>query len=208
MSLIDRFKDYPPLLQWTLVIVVIVFVITMWFQFVWGTAKQWDEQAHQYEAAIAKASKTASEVPPRTESVIVALGDKQPLAMKAASAADLTSAIASVLADHQVEGTEIKEKSSIKFARTEMMQLLPPGMEGEKLVTEVRFEATQEEAYAVIAALERHPSIETITSVQVMKKTGLRPNENKAVVVRATVEAWALSPRSSASAGGGRTVNP
>lgn len=198
-SLTARFRSYPVLLQWLLIGMTAVAVVLLWKDFIWARAVEWNERADAYERAVSDSQRTVSNLPRTTQEAIVALGEMNPPGSKPDGAAALSREINAILARYNTTNEEVKDKAPVPFRRNEMPQIIPAGRSGEKLSTEVRFSSSQEDAYRIIAELERSPHIATVSSVLIMRSQN--PNMRQ-VVTRLSVESWVSTADLGSTAGG------
>jgi hypothetical protein len=183
-----RFRQYPPLLQWFLIGAVVVIVLIFWSFLVWDTAKAWSERADEYAAALERSNAVDQRIGTMTQLAILALGETEPIGNSVEGEQALSALIIEVLTRNHVTGRDVQRKESVGF-RGEAPPIFPSG-QGERAITEVRFEATPEAAFRVVSELESSPLVETVSKVQIGKGNDTR---RKTVVVNLTVEAW-VSP--------------
>ncbi|MGI9014607.1 MAG: hypothetical protein ACR2GY_10210 [Phycisphaerales bacterium] len=188
-SYAQRFKEYPVFMQWLLIAAVIVILIMVWQWVVWGQVQALNEKAAAYESAIARASANASRTSSAASDAVLALGEAEPLGNEIDGAQALHEALSRVLNNNGVLSRDVDFKTREKFKNREMQSLLPPNRKGEKVIAEVRFESSQENAFSIIAALEDDPAIESVSMVRMNRSADPR---KMTLMVQITVEAWVI----------------
>jgi len=203
-SLYNRFRQYPPLLQWVLVALGVVGGVMAWQEFAWKPAVTMNARADEFAALAARAESSRQRLAgQRLQEAILALGKKEPLGVgEVDTTAALSQAINRILTEYAVEGRDVKEQTPVGFGTNEMRSLTAGGMRGWRGQTEVRFEAAQDVAFQVIAALESDPAVETVSNVRMARSPSGRAN---GVVVQMTVEAWYLARPGGAAGARGRS---
>lgn len=186
---LERFRQYPPLLQWFMIGAMIVVVAIVWSIVVWDTSKSWHAQADEYAAALQKSRVDNQTIATSTQWAILALGETEPIGNNVEGEQALSALIIEVLERNGVTGRDVQRKESIGFRGGDMPPIFPGGT-GQRAVTEVRFEATPDAAFRVVSELESSPVVETVSKVQFGKGNDVR---RRTVVVNLTVEAW-VSP--------------
>ena len=185
---LQRFRQYPPLLRWFLVGAVVVILFIIWSFLVWDTSQAWNARAEEYRAAITNSRADAERLSIATQRAILALGETEPIGNNVEGEQALSALIIEVLERHHATKRDVQRKQSVGF-RGQVPPVFPGG-QGERVLTEVGFEATPESAFAVVLELESSPLVETVSKVQIAKGNDPRL---KSVAVKLTVEAW-VSP--------------
>ena len=196
MSYIERFKQYPLIMQWLLILAVVAILFMVWQWVIWNATVSLNDRAAKYEAAIERANNSDNELAILSHAdAIVALGETEPLNNEVEGVQRLSETIANVLNENNVLSRDVDIKQGEKFKNREKAKLLN-NRDGEKAIAEVRFEASQKDAFAIITQLESDPAIETISMVRMSRSVDPR---KKTLNVQLSVEAWVIpglqSPR-------------
>ncbi len=190
----DRMRQYPPLVRWLLTAALVVGVFLLWSAAVWDTSNAWDARSHEYLAALDHARETDQRISGVVQSAIPTIGEIEPIGNNDEGTQALSAVIIDVLDRHNAEGRDVQPKQSLVIKKQDMPDLFPEG-NGQRAITEVRFEAEPEDAFKIIAELESSPAVETISKVQMHRSMDPR---KKTVRVDLTVEAW-VNPKAPAS---------
>jgi len=205
-KILERFREYPPLLRWVLIVAVVVIAFIVWNDIILDTAQRWKAQAAAYEREIERAAAGDRRMATQLKHTITSLGPVEPLSDEEdeeSGKRELNEIINRVLSENSVANRDVNMKSAITFRNNELRRLIPPGRRGERVAVEVRFEASQEVAYKVLAELETSEAIETVSLARFAASND--PRSPKSVNVQLTVEAWVVTRdggRSGAVAGG------
>ncbi|QOJ18134.1 MAG: hypothetical protein HRU76_11270 [Phycisphaeraceae bacterium] len=189
-ALLQRFRQYPPLVRWSIIGLAVVLFAMLWYDTVGAAARSLGDRAAAYGQAIERARQIDRRLATISESTIAAIGPIEPLALTEVSSRAARQAIMEVLNRFNVTGLDVTDKGASNFRGSQLRSLVDGNFQPRRIIIEVRFETTQENAFEAIAALESHPAIETVSKVRVSRIQDLRSNR-KSVVVALTVEAWA-----------------
>lgn len=188
-TMLKTFRTFAPITQWLTVGLLAVMVLLLWQWYVWAAATTLNERADEYKEAITRAGESDHQLNDRIEAAILALGETEPLTDEVMGTAELSAVIARVLDDHNVLSRDVDTKPRVKFSSRDRPRMVPAGYDGERVTAEVRFEASPEDAFAVIAELESSPEVETVSKVRISRTTDRR---KKTVNVQMSVEAWVV----------------
>jgi len=186
----QRFRRLPRAGQWAIGGGVLVLALLFYSDYVLRWAGEWNEQADRLLADAREAaggSRRASRVQGLRD-VIQGLGPVQRPADEEEAEMALNAVVNEVLARHTVSRDSFNYRGPSKLKRGTLSEILQPGEHVESISGNLRFDATPEEAVAIIAELETHPTVEAISDVRIAKQTG--PHK---VTVDLTVESWIVS---------------
>lgn len=189
-AILERFRQYPPIVRWSIIGMTLIVLIFVWYDTVGALARSLGEQADAYGRAIERARLIDRRMNAISESTIATIGPIEPLALTEVSSRAARQAILEVLNRFNVTGLDVTDKGASNFRGSQLRSLVESNFQPRRVIIEVRFETTQENAFEAIAALESHPAIETVSKARVSRIQDLRSNR-KSVVVALTVEAWA-----------------
>lgn len=186
----ERLRTYPMWLRALLAVLVVAAVGLLWHDFVWAPAARWNEAVDRDLARLAEAAERQRELDRPLQEAIAQLGPVEVPSPEQAAVVELQQAINEVLAEHGVTGERVTSKGQIKLGRGSLPGLVRPEFQAVRVTNELQFMAGQEQAMAVIRALEARPEIEAISTARIARSTDIR--RPKQVTVNLTVEAWAI----------------
>jgi hypothetical protein len=186
----QQFQTLPRAVRWLAIALVTVVAFIVVNDYVWAIGRYWHEKADTIERKVTDAGdKAQREQQARAlQTAVVALGPVEMPDSLAESQETLRGAVTSVLAKYRsVTGSDSFDP---KGAATmpEVLRGALPGKRIERISGEVRFDASVEDAIAIIADLESHPAIESVTTVRIIRQSSI-----KKVRVNLTVDAWVIT---------------
>ncbi len=193
----DRFRAMPRAVQWAAWAGAATVVTLVWNDVIMARTNEWNARADRTLARLEEIRSGGLRLD-RLESMepyVRAIGAVSKPEGQAEAADALLDAINQVLAAHTVSGDSSVIRPPAKQPRETMIALLAPGERAYKLTAELSFDATPEEAVAVIAELEARPEIESVSAVRLVKK-----GSNK-VTADLTVDAWLVKKEKAAGGG-------
>lgn len=197
MHLWDRFRAMPRAVQWAVWAAAATAVTLLWTDVFMARTNDWNDRADGTLARIEEVRSGGLRLD-RLESLepyVRAIGAVNRPEGQAEAADALADAINDVLAAHTVTGDSALIRPPQKLPRETMTALLGPGERAYKLTAEVSFDATPEEAVAIIAELEARTEIESVSAVRLVKRG------NNKVTADITVESWLVKKEKSLGGG-------
>ena len=198
----QRFRRLPRALQWAVYAAVGMGGFVVVNDHVWKQAAEWRRQADSIQADLQDVhdGRSIADKLLKMQDTIVAHGPVSiPDSDDAEAGSDAFNAtVTAVLKAHSVRNDSFDRRDLSKL-KLDHASFVPAGQEAHYISGDLRFEASPDEAVAVIAELESSPDIEAVTSVRMT-----RPGSARRVKVQVTLEAWVLtaSKSSKRKAGG------
>lgn len=192
---VERFRNLPLLAQWGMYGVLVLIVFLAWDQFVRPQISELNAEARNYEERIERlrrADYLTIQIH-QLRDTIRAVGDVQAPRTPSEGEAALHTAINELTSKYSASNVTFNMRPGGTLPRGALSELTG-GAQAERLTARVNFEASPDDAMAIIAGLESRPEIETITSAHLTRSSGRR------LSVQLNVEAWVL-PQSQAAAG-------
>jgi hypothetical protein len=195
---VDRFRQLPPLVQWAVSAAVALIVFLVWSDYIQPKISELNAEARTYEEQIERlrrADRLAGEIH-QLRDTIRAVGEVQPPRTPSQGEAALHNAINELTTQHYASNVTFNMRPGGTLPRGALSELTG-GAQAERLTARVNFEASPNDAMAIIAGLESRPEIETITSAHLTRASGRR------LSVVLNVEAWVLPQDQTAARGRG-----
>jgi len=129
-KILERFREYPPLLRWVLIVAVVVIAFIVWNDIILDTAQRWKAQAAAYEREIERAAAGDRRMATQLKHTITSLGPVEPLSDEEdeeSGKRELNEIINRVLSENSVANRDVNMKSAITFRNNELRRLIPPG---------------------------------------------------------------------------------
>lgn len=198
----QRFRRLPRALQWAVYAAVGMGGFVVVNDHIWKQAAEWRRQADSIQAQLQDVhdGRSIADKLLKMQDTIVAHGRVSiPDSDDAEAGSDAFNAtVTAVLKAHAVRKDSF-DRRDLSNLKLDHASFVPAGQEAHYISGDLRFEASPDEAAAVIAELESSPNIEAVTSVRMTRLGGARR-----VKVQVTLEAWVLtaSKSSKRKAGG------
>lgn len=192
---IERFRQLPRLVQWGFLIVVGIVLFLIWDQYIAPVTREWNERASRIESQlqmVRDADRLNSDVLKLRETII-GIGEVELPRNVDIAKRQVEEAVNEVTGRFSISNHSFSYRESGTVGRGALAGL-PGGQNVEKITGDLRFEASPEDAVAVIAALESRSEIERLVSLQMLKLP------NRRVSVRLSLEAWGV-PNTAAARG-------
>lgn len=190
---IDRFRESPKLMQWAFYGAVVLIVFLGWDQFIRPQISELNAQSRSYEERIERLrhADTLTLQIRSLRDTIIAVGDVAPPRSPSEGEAALHNAINELTSMYSASNVTFNMRPGGTLPRGALAQLTG-GEQAERMTARVNFDASPDDAMAIIAGLESRPEIETITSAHLTRSSGRR------LSVVLNIEAWVL-PQGQAS---------
>jgi hypothetical protein len=176
--------------QWAIGGGVLVLVLLFYADYIMLWAGEWNEQAdHLLVDAREAAGGDRRDTQVRNlRNVIQGLGPVERPGDEEEAEVALNDVVNEVLARHTVSRDSFNYRGPTKLKRGTLGEILEPGEHVESISGNLRFDASPEDAIAIIAELESHPTIEAVSDVRIAKQSGPRK-----VTVDLTIESWIVA---------------
>ncbi|MHC4127910.1 MAG: hypothetical protein ACYSWT_15805 [Planctomycetota bacterium] len=200
-NLWQRYLRLPRAGQWAVAAAVGIALFMAWNDYVLTWAAALNDQADKLlaDAREAAGGERRARRLNGLRNVIQGLGPvERPGSESQADDLALNDAVNEVLKAHRVSEDSFNYRGPEKLKRGTLSQILRPGQRVERITGDLRFDASPEEAIAIIAELEASPTIEAVSDVRMAVLAG-----RQRVRVDLTVESWIESSESRTRRGGG-----
>ncbi|MHC4275356.1 MAG: hypothetical protein ACYSUR_17040 [Planctomycetota bacterium] len=200
-NLWQRYLRLPRAGQWAVAAAVGIALFMAWNDYVLTWAAALNDQADKLlaDAREAAGGERRARRLNGLRNVIQGLGPvERPGSESQADDLALNDAVNEVLKAHRVSEDRFNYRGPEKLKRGTLSQILRPGQRVERITGDLRFDASPEEAIAIIAELEASPTIEAVSDVRMAVLAG-----RQRVRVDLTVESWIESSESRTRRGGG-----
>lgn len=201
-SLWQRFRRQPRAAQWALAGGGAIVLLFLYSDYVLATASRWNAEADRREHLLARAQSIndGTRITKPLEQAIQAIGAVEVPADEAATSAALNQAVIDVVKQFSVSNDRYTPSTPGKLPRGTLGSILN-GREARYISGSFEFETTDENAPAIIAALESSPAIESISALRITRAGS--GASNRRVNVRLTLEAWVIAVAERATARSG-----
>lgn len=186
MEQIDRFRGLEPFWQWIAGAVVFLLAFLIWAQFLEPTSTAWSETADRMESDLARTSESIS-LDPRSRNAAMTYGAIDLPDTKSDGSQALIELVQNIMSGQGIKNDTFYQGQSNTIKASSLPGIAGPGEKIERIKGELDFTTAPDKAIRVIADLESHPGIESVTSIRI-DKAG-----NKDVRTRLSIEAWVRS---------------
>lgn len=190
-SLAARWSALPVRWRWISAAVAAAAVFIAYTDLVWPVAERWNAESDRLEGILDRAEGNVAQLPPSLEAAVEALGPIQVPRTEAEGSLALAEAITKAIGSQPVGNFSFDARAGSRLPPAALREIVSgSGQRVERVVGEVGFTATPEQAAAIIAELESSPEIESISRLRMV-----RSQSDRKVDVKMTVEAWILTGR-------------
>lgn len=186
-SLRARFDALPVRQRWFVVAALAVAGYLLVDEYVWSWSRAWQAESAQIEAALGRGAARRAPASVDLARAVATFGAVEPPADAARGREELAQAIEDVAKAHKVAGYSYEVRVGPRVKDPDAVVLAPAV---ERIQAEVRFDTTAEELPRIVADLESHPAIETISALRIQ-----RNDQARKMNVQATIEAWVVAGR-------------
>ena len=188
----QRFRKLPRAIHWLIYAVVLVLLFQGWYQFIRPIVEDWNKAAEEIAAqvlAVREGAELATRLR-RMDDTVCAIGPVMRPGDENEASQALTQAYVDVMKDYSVRNDSFDLRGA--------GGLLPPPLSRgmvrgdnrlRRLTADLSFEASPEDAVAIIGDFERRKEIEAVSGVRLTRIAG------RNLKVSLTIEAWAEVPR-------------
>jgi hypothetical protein len=189
-NLWQRYRQLPRAGRWAITALVAVAVFLVWNDYVLTLAAVWNERADELLADVREVKgDVRREARLRAaEDAIRALGPVQGPGTQSEAAAAVNDAVNEILKRHSVSDDRFDYRGAGRLPRGTLSDVVRSGQQVQRITGDLRFDASADEAVAIIAELEDSPRIEAVSDVHIRREAGAGK-----VRVDLTVEAWFVS---------------
>jgi hypothetical protein len=192
-SISDRFDRLPRAIRWLVLAVVFVVLFQAWYYLLWPVVDRWNVAAAEIESQVASVREGSELVRRvrRMDDTVCAIGPVSLPGSEDEASDALTAAYVDVINRYSVSNDSFDLRGaagpvSNPFARG----LASPRHQLRRVTARLVFEASPEDAIAIIGDLEGRPDIEALNEVKLLRIGGRK------LKVTLGLEAWAQVPRS------------
>ena len=190
-SLAARWNALPVRWKWISAAVAAAVAFIAYTDLIWPIAERWNAESDRIEAILDRAEGNVAQLPPSLEAAVEALGPIQVPRTEAEGSLALAETITAAIGGQPVSNFSFDARAGSRLPPAALREIVSSsGQRVERVVGEVGFTATPEQAAAIIAELESSPEIESISRLRMV-----RSQTDRKVDVKMTVEAWILTGR-------------
>jgi len=190
MQAIERFlaqlSTWSRALQWAFWAAAFTLAFLIWDATVAELGATWAAEVKQKELQIKELQRPTT-LTSTIKNAVTSFGEVELPRKKSEGAAALTEVVHEILSKHKVKNDEYTRTKTNRMKSGSLPGIVSSGQHVEKVIGDIRFEATQEEVLNVIAEFESSPWIDAISNVRLSKKDG------RMIRVDLSVEAWVAS---------------
>lgn len=190
-SLATRWDALPTRWKWISAAVAAAVVFIAYTDLVQPIADRWNAESDRIDAILDRAEGNKAQLPPSLEAAVEALGPIQVPRTEAEGSLALAQTITKAIGNQPVANFSFDARAGSRLPPAALREIVSgTGQRVERVVGEVGFTASPEQAAAIIAELESSPEIESISRLRMA-----RSKSDRKVDVKMTVEAWILTGR-------------
>lgn len=190
MQAIERFltqlSTWSRAMQWAFWAAAFTLAFLIWDATVAELGATWYAEVKQKEVQIKELQRPTT-LTSTIKNAVTSFGEVELPRKKSEGATALTEAVHEILGKHRVKNDEYTRTKTNRMKSGSLPGIVSSGQHVEKVIGDIRFEATQEEVLNVIAEFESSPWIDAISNVRLSKKDG------RMIRVDLSVEAWVVS---------------
>jgi hypothetical protein len=191
-SILERFNRLPRAIRWLAIAVLFVALFQAWYYLLQPVAESWSRAADEMEeqiAAVREGSALAARFT-RMNDTVSAIGPVMLPGDENQASQALTQAYVDVMNDYSVSNDSFDLRGTAgRVSDRGAAGLVRRGEQLRRITARLVFEASPEDAMAIISDLDRRPDVEGLSEVKL-----LRIGDRK-LKVTLTLEAWAAMPR-------------
>ncbi len=184
--LLQQLSTWSRAMQWAFWATAFTLAFLVWDSTVAELGATWAAEVEQKEVQIKELQRPTT-LTSTVKNAVTSFGEVELPRKKAEGASALTEAVHQILGNHKVKNDEYTRTKTNRMRSGSLPGISASGEHVEKVIGDIRFEATQEEVLNVIAEFESSPWIDTISNVRLSKQDG------RMIRVDLSVEAWVVS---------------
>lgn len=185
--LLDQVMALPRAMRWAVLALAFIALFLVWDATLGAVAADWSARADRVEAELAKVRGGRDLVKRLDDATLQrTMTNIGPVSVPGEDTKErdsLGAMLLDVLDDHSVKDESFELKGGYSALPGNVSERILPGKKIGRITGEVRFTAPQDDAIAIIGEYERHPDIESISAVRIVKD-----DDDLKVVL--TLEAW------------------
>lgn len=187
-----RWSALPIRWRWLIGIAGAVVLFVLYSDLIYPIAERWNAEGDRIEKILDEAEGNRAQLPRSLEDTVEALGPIRVPRSEAEGSLALAETITAAIGNHPVTKFSLDARAGSKLPPAALREIVSAsGQRVERVVGEVGFTATPEQAAAIISELEASPDVESISRLRVIKSK----DADRKVEVKMTVEAWILTGR-------------
>ncbi len=180
---IDRFRAMEPFWQWIVGATIFMVAFLVWAQFLEPTGTAWAETADRMESDLTRTSQSIS-LDPKSRNAAMTYGAIDLPNAKSDGSLALIEIVQEIMSRQGIKNDTFFQSQSNTIKASLLPGIARAGEKIERIKGELDFTTPPAKAIQIIADLEAHPGIESVTSIRI-DKAG-----NKDVRTRLSLEAW------------------
>lgn len=194
----ERFRALPRAARWAISAGVVAIAMLVYADYVVALTVRWNERSEELLVNLSRASGGEGRLGrlDTLRDVVRAVGPVQKPRRDAEAENAFNDIVSGVLKKHPVTRDSFSYRGASKLQGGLLARVT--GRDVQKITGDLRFDATQEDAIAIISGLEDSPEIEAVTNLRLTRQA----NAKNKVTVDLTVEAWIESGTSRLRPGG------
>jgi len=196
-SMATRWSALP--LRWRRILIAVAAVLAfvLYMDWIWPIAERWNAESDRIEAVLDRAEGNRSQLPSSLESTVESLGPIRIPSTEGEGSIALAETVNAAIRNHPVANFSFDARAGARLPPAALREIASgAGERVERVVGEIGFTATPEQAAEIVAELEASPDLESISRLRISRSQTM----NRRVDVKMTVEAWVLGSR------GGRRI--
>jgi type II secretory pathway component PulM len=191
-SLAERWAALP--LRWKrlLLAVAAVLLFVLYRDWVWPVAEKWNAESDRIEAVLDRAEGNRSQLPSSLAATVESLGPIRIPSTEGEGSIALAETVNAAIRSHPVTNFSFDARAGARLPPAALREIASgAGERVERVVGEIGFTATAEQAAEIIGELEASPDLESISRLRISRSQTM----DRRVDVKMTVEAWVLGSR-------------
>jgi len=184
--LLEQISTWSRAMQWAFWAGALTVAFLIWDATIAELGAQWSAAAASKETQIAELRRPTT-LTSTVKTAISSFGEVELPREKAKGATALTEAVHNILSNFNVEKDKYTRTKTSRMKSGSLPGITTSGEQLEQVIGDILFEATQEDALAVISALESSPWIDAVSNIRFTKQDG------RMIRVDLSVEAWVIS---------------
>lgn len=187
-GLLDRFLRLQPAYRWLIGGGLALLLWLFASDYVWPLADDWNARSDRIQRALEEGAERERMIERNQEvrNAITAIGQIAIPRAEKDGTQELSKSVDAVMRANRVAAFALDVRAGAKLPPNVLSEIAGPSGRIEKVIGELKFDASQEVAARIVAELESRPEIESISRAKFTK----RSDADKRVSVQLTVEAW------------------
>jgi len=190
--LAERWSALP--LRWKrlLVVAAVVLGFVLYMDWIWPIAERWNAESDRIEAVLERAEGNRSDLPSSLEAAVESLGPIRIPSTEGEGSIALAETVNAAIRNQPVTNFSFDARAGARLPPAALREIASgAGDRVERVVGEIGFTSTPEQAAQIIAELEASPDLESISRLRISRSQTM----DRRVDVKMTVEAWVVGSR-------------